>query len=131
MVRSIFAVVVGMLVATTVMLGLEFVAAWLVPLPAGELGDEADLAARVAAAPLGKLAWVLAGWLVAAFAGGWVAARLSRVHRRPAALAVGALIVLGVAINVWLLPHPLWMILAGLAAPLPLAWLGGRLATRP
>lgn len=131
MVRSIFAVVIGMLVATTVMLGLEFVAAWLVPLPAGELGDEADLAARVAAAPLGKLAWVLAGWLVAAFAGGWVAARLSRVHRRPAALAVGALIVLGVAINVWLLPHPLWMILAGLAAPLPLAWLGGRLATRP
>lgn len=130
MIRTMLSVMLGMLVAMTVMLGLEFVGAWLYPLPLGQIGDEADLARVMANAPAGKLAWVLVGWLVAALCGGWVAARVARRWRIGAALSVGALLVLGVAINAWLLPHPLWMLLPGLAGPLPVAWCGGRLAMR-
>ena len=130
MIRTMFSVMLGMLVALMTMLGLEFVGTWMFPMPAGQLNNEADLAAIVASAPTGKLVWVLAGWLVAAFCGGWVAARLSRVHRMGAAIAVGVLIVLGVIANAWMLPHPLWMTLLGVIGPVPLAWCGGRLVLR-
>ena len=130
MIRTMFSVMLGMVVAMMVMLGLEFVGAWLVPMPTGQLGNEADLAEIVANAPTAKLVWVLAGWLLAALCGGWVAARLARVRRMGAAIAVGVLILLGVVLNAWMLPHPLWMLLAGLVGPIPLAWAGGRLALR-
>lgn len=130
MIRTMFSVMLGMLVAMMVMLGLEFVGAWLVPMPTGQLGNEADLAEIVANAPIAKLVWVLAGWLLAALCGGWVAARLARVRRMGAAIAVGVLILLGVVLNAWMLPHPLWMLLIGVIAPVPLAWSGGRLAVR-
>ncbi|MCD9029216.1 hypothetical protein LDO26_13515 [Luteimonas sp. BDR2-5] len=130
MIRTIFSVMAGMLVAMMLMLGLEFLGSWLFPLPGGQLTSEADLAEIVANASTGKLAWVLLGWLVAAFGGGWVAAKLARVHRVGAAVAVGVLIVLGVLLNAWLLPHPLWMSLLGVLGPVPLAWTGGRLVAR-
>ncbi len=130
MIRTMFSVMLGMVVAMMVMLGLEFLGTWLVPMPVGPLDDEADLAVIVANAPTAKLAWVLAGWLVAAVCGGWVAARLARVHRMGAAITVGVLIVLGVIANAWMLPHPLWMTLLGVIGPIPLAWCGGRLVLR-
>lgn len=130
MIRTMLSVMLGMLVAMTMMLGLEFLGAWLFPLPVGRISDEADLARVMASAPAAKLAWVLLGWLLAAVCGGWVAARVARRWRIGAALSVGGLLVLGVALNAWLLPHPLWMLLPGLAGPIPLAWWGGRLAMR-
>ena len=130
LIRTRFSVMLGRVVARMVMLGLEFVGAWMVPMPTGPLADETDLAQIVANAPTGKLVWVLSGWLLAAVCGGWVAARLARVHRMGAAIAVGVLMVLGVVLNVWMLPHPLWMILLGVIGPIPLAWSGGRLALR-
>ena len=130
MIRTMFSMMLGMLVALMVMLGLEFVGSWMFPMPAGQLPGGADLAEIIANAPAGKLVWVLAGWLLAAFCGAWVAARLARVHRTGAAIAIGLLLVLGVLLNAWMLPHPLWMTLLGVIGPVPLAWCGGRLALR-
>ncbi|RPD88255.1 hypothetical protein [Luteimonas sp. 100069] len=128
MIRTMFSVMLGMLVAMMVMLGLEFVGTRMFPMPAGQLAEDADLATIVANAPTGKLVWVLLGWLIAAVCGGWVAARFARARRMAAAIAVGLLLVLGVLLNAWMLPHPLWMTLPGLIGPVPLAWCGGRLA---
>lgn len=38
--------------------------------------------------------------------------------------------VVGVAATVAAIPHPGWMVAAGLLLPLPLAWLAARLAER-
>lgn len=130
MIRTMFSVVLGMLVAMMVMLGLEFVGTWMFPMPAGHVTGDADLAEIVANAPTGKLVWVLLGWLLGAVCGGWVAARLARTARMGAAIAIGVLLVLGVVINAWMLPHPLWMPLLGVIGPVPLAMCGGRLALR-
>lgn len=129
--RTFFAVLAGLLAAIAVMLAMEALAMRLFPPPGSSIASEADLARLLAAAPPAKLAWVLAGWCLAALAGGWVAARLARRHAPGAALAVGALIVAGVALNVLTLPHPWWAVVAGLLLPLPLAWCGARLRGRP
>ena len=132
MVRTVVAVLLGLVVALATMLLLEFIGMSLFPLPPGiDLENEQDLARLVESASAGKLLWVLAGWALAAFAGGWVAATISRRHPRGAALAVAALIVAGVALNAAMLPHPAWMTLAGVLLPLPVAWLAARLAARP
>ena len=130
MIRSTLAVLLGLVVALATMLLLEYLGMSLFPLPPGlDLDSEDDLARLVASATTGKKLWVLMGWTVAAFVGGWVAARTGRRHRTGAAIAVGLLIVAGVALNAALLPHPAWMIVAGLLLPLPAAWLASRLAT--
>ncbi|WP_407351072.1 hypothetical protein [Luteimonas sp. R10] len=131
MLRTFGAVLLGLLVGVATMLALEYAGMALFPPPAGlDLQDEADLARLIASASTGKLLWVLGSWCLAGFAGAWVAARLALAHRLLAGLAVGGLIVAGVALNVAVLPHPLWMTLAGLLLPIPLAWLAARLAAR-
>lgn len=129
MIRSTLAVLLGLVVALATMLLLEYLGMSLFPLPPGiDLDNEDDLARLVASATTGKKLWVLMGWTVAAFAGGWVAARTSRLHRIGAASAVGLLIVAGVMLNAAMLPHPVWMTIVGVLLPVPVAWLAARLA---
>ncbi|PJJ97191.1 hypothetical protein CO641_09240 [Lysobacteraceae bacterium NML91-0213] len=132
MIRTLLAILAGLVVAIALMLAIEALAASLFPLPLdARIAGEEDLARLVAQAPPGKLALVLLGWCLAALTGGWVAARLSVARTGMAALAVGALIVGGVILNVMALPHPAWVIAGGLLLPVPLAWAGGLLARRP
>jgi hypothetical protein len=61
---------------------------------------------------------------LSALAGGYVAARISR--RSWAAWAIAGLVVTGAVLSLFQFPHPLWMQIASVAAPL----LGGALAAR-
>jgi len=130
MIRSTLAVLLGLVIALATMLLLEYLGMSLFPLPLGiDLDNEDDLARLVASATTGKKLWVLMGWTAAAFAGGWVAARTSRLHRIGAALGVGLLIVAGVVLNAAMLPHPAWMTVVGVLLPVPVAWFAARLAS--
>lgn len=131
MARTILAVLVGMLAAMATMQLFEFGSARLHPFaPGADPNDMAAWAAHVAGAPFAALALVVAGWTVGGYAGGLVAALISRRHRRGAALTVGALIVCAViAVNA-MFAHPLWMLIAGLLLPLPASWLGARTIAR-
>ena len=90
--------------------------------------DPASVAAFVATLPASALLLVLSGWVLGALVGGYVAARIARKPRP--ALVVGIVIEIGVIANAVMIPHPLWMTIAGVLLPVPAAWLGARLATR-
>lgn len=125
--RTILAVLAGVVCAWVVIMLCEFAGARLHPPPAGlDLRDPEQLAAFIAAAPASAMALVLGGWALGAFVGGWVAAKLSRLHRRGAALAVGAVVLAGVIANAMMIPHPAWFTVLGVLLPLPAAWLGSR-----
>lgn len=130
LIRTMFSTMLGMLVATMVALGLEFVGKRVFPLPAGSLAADAAPADLIAAAPIGMLLFVVAGRLCGALCGAWVASRLASRHSMTAAMTVGALVLLSCVLDAWMLPQPLWMLLMGVVAPLPLAWCGGQLACR-
>ena len=132
MLRTLLAVVAGVITAMLLMFALEAVGLMLFPPPAGlQINNEADLALLLEMSSTGKKLWVVSGWALASLAGGWVAARISRRHPRGAAVAVGTLIVVGVVMNAMAIPHPLWMNALGVLLPLPMALLGARLARRP
>jgi len=127
--RTIAGVVVGVVVAWLTIMLAEFASAPLHPMPAGlDMRDPESVAAFVATLPASALLLVLSGWVLGGLVGGYVAASISRKPR--AALTVGIVIVLGVIANAVMIPHPMWMTIAGVLLPVPAAWLGAKLATR-
>lgn len=127
--RTILGVVVGVVVAWLSISLCEFSSLFLHRPPAGlDLRDPQALAAHIQAAPAAAMALVVAGWTLGAFLGAWVAARIAR-HKLGAALAIGALVLVGVIANSAMIPHPSWVTIAGIVLPIPMAWLGARLAT--
>lgn len=127
--RLILGILAGLVVAWLAIALCEFASVFLHrPPPGVDLRDPQALAAHIDAAPPHALLLVVLGWSLAAFLGGWVAARIAR-HRRVAALIVGAFVVLIVIAKNVVAPHPQWMAIAGVVLPLPLSWLGARMAT--
>jgi len=94
--------------------------------PGIDFHDPTQVAAHVAKLPAAAFVIVLAAWTIGSFAGGWVAAAISRHWPRACALCVAAFMLAGVAYNVIVLPHPLWMSVLGLLLPIPAALLGAR-----
>lgn len=126
--RLILGILAGLVVAWLSIALCEFASVFLHrPPPGVDLRDPRALAAHIDAAPVQAMLLVVIGWSLAAFLGGWVAARIAR--RRVAALVVGAFVVLGVIANNMMIPHPQWMTITGVVLPIPLAWLAARLAT--
>ncbi|GAA5011417.1 hypothetical protein FNZ56_00570 [Pseudoluteimonas lycopersici] len=123
MLRSILAVLAGLVVAWITVSLFEFASMHAFPPPPGvDVRDPQQLAALIAQMPVGALALVLAGWVVGALDGGLVAASISK--RRVPAIVVGMLVMLGAFLMVAMVPHPMWMSIAGVLLPLPAALFG-------
>ena len=117
MLRTVLGIVAGVLLAFAALIGLEMAGHAAMPPPAGlDLTNPEDLKQMVAAAPLAAKAWVVFGWFVAPLAGGWLARRLS--GKGWAGWIIAGLILLGGIANILMIPHPLWMQIAAVAAPL-------------
>ncbi len=127
MVRQILAVLVGILACGLVVGLVETLNLRLYPAPPGiDFHDPTQVAAHVAKLPAAAFAIVLAAWALGSFAGGWMAGTISRHWPRACAVGVAAFMLAGVAYNVLVLPHPLWMNVLGLLLPIPAALLGAR-----
>ena len=110
MLRAIIGTVVGCVVAIAVITGVEMAGAALFP------QADADPKAMVAGMPMAAKLMVLAAWWLGTAVGGWVANRVGRATWP--ALAVGLAVAAAVVANVIMLPHPLWMQIAGVLGPL-------------
>jgi hypothetical protein len=91
--------------------------------------DREVMRAYMARQPASILVAMLAGWAVAAFAGSAIAARFGERGRWPG-WVVGSLFLLATASNFVMVPHPAWMVAAGLLAIVIAAWLGSRVGAR-
>ena len=68
---------------------------------------------------------------VGSMVGGAVAALVAVSHRMKLALGIGALHMVGGLVAAMMLPFPIWVVVVDLVAMyLPMAWLGGKLASR-
>ncbi len=133
--RSAGSVVAGFVVASVVMMIVEFVNGHLLYPDLGNAAaghaDREDLRALLAAAPVGAFLVVLVGWILGGFAGGFVAARLAGRSPSGHGLALGVLLTLAGVANNLMFPPPLWFWIAGLVALVPAACAGARLVRRP
>jgi len=131
-IRTILGILLGIVVTLVLITVCEAAGHCLWPPPGpGDVDfhnlDEARRALHVGRIPAGAMAAVVVGWVVGAFGGGWVAARVGR--RGAGAYVVGGLVILASLAMLLHLPHPVWMWVTALAG-LPLATcLAARLGT--
>ena len=130
MLRIILGLVCGVVIAMCLISGLEFIGSQVFPFPAGvDPYDRKALEAAVAQMPLAAELFLVVGWAVGAAIGGAAANLVAR--RRWPAWVVGALVALGSVANSFMIPQPLWLDIAGVAAPLLAAWLVSRVTGLP
>jgi hypothetical protein len=130
-IRSVLAIVAGVIVAGLFIVGIETIGQRLYPLPPGlDLKNPEALREMVRAMPLAAIGSVLLAWVVGALAGAWVAARIAMQWRIGHAGVIGAVVLAGAVANMLMIPHPAWM-WAGALVLIPLAaYVGGRWAAR-
>lgn len=115
--RYALAVIAGAVVAFAVITAVEAVSHLLFPPPAGlDFGDPEQVHAYMQTVPSAALLLVLAAWLLATFAGGWVACKIAGRHPRVFAGIIGGLILAGTLMNLVMIPHPVWFAVLGIVA---------------
>ena len=131
-IRALLGVLAGLAAMFVVITAIEYVAHQMFPPPPGlDPRNPADLATVLASQPVAGLAMVVLAWVCGAFAGGWLAARISSVWPRAAAITIALVVMSGVVGMIVQLPaHPTWMSVLGLLLPIPAALLAALLARR-
>lgn len=123
MIRTLAGLAAGLVVAIVTIIALESVGNQFFPPPAGY-----DMTiASAESLPFETLVWPVVGWFLGALAGGWVGLRVAA--ERWAGWAIAACVLAATILNLALIAHPLWMIVAGVVAPLLGGWVAQRLPT--
>ncbi len=125
MLRTIGGIIAGIAIGLAAIMAVQFVGQQIYPTGNVDLRDREAMAALIASLPARALMFVVLAWFLGAFVGGAVAARIS--GHRWAAWAIGGLIALTGVANVLMYPHPLWMQIAAVVAPLLGAVIAGHM----
>jgi hypothetical protein len=123
--RKVVGVIGGLVVAAVVVGVVEAIGHRLYPLPAGmNLTDPDDVRSMIQVMSPQAKSVVLGAWFLGAFIGGWVAMTIARW--RPAPWIVAGFILFGGIWSMVMIPHPIWMMAAGVVLPLLAALLVSR-----
>lgn len=125
MIRSALALLAGVVLAALTVMLMDTLVGSIYPLPPGtDPGNPESLRQAVASMPSSALVLLLAGWVLAAAVGSYVAARLATQARRMHGIIAALFVLVATIANMANIPHPVWMWpaaivlipLAGLAA---------------
>lgn len=129
--RGVVAVILGLLLAFAITFAVEAVNARIYPPPPGvDLANPESVKAMMAVMPRAALIVVLVGWLVSVLAGTALAAWIARPAGWPP-LTVGILLLAAAVMNMYVIPHPAWFWVVGVAIYPVATWLGARLGGTP
>ncbi|HMB55668.1 MAG TPA: hypothetical protein VKM35_00490 [Arenimonas sp.] len=131
MIRSLFAIIAGLIAGILATTFTEIAATKVFAIPPGvDFHDPAQLRALIESMPMSAKGLIVFGWCLGAFLGAGVAVRLASQHRLFVAMAIGIAVAAGTIGNSWG-THPFWMIATGTLGPLGLAYLAYRTAPKP
>ena len=128
MLRNIIAVLVGLVVGSTVNMALIMLnAEMLFPMPPGtDMADPVQMNAYVATLPTAAFFVVMLAHLGQSFVGGWVAARIGASRPMVLAMIIGVLSLAGGVMSMMSIRGPAWFAIE-LPLYLVVAWLAGRI----
>src|SRR5687767_6100701 len=130
--RNILAVIAGVIVGSVVNMGLVLVGPHVIPAPEGvNVMDAESVKANVHLFQPKHFVFPFLAHALGTLAGALVAAFIAVSHKMKFALGLGAWFLIGGIVASLMIPAPTWFIALDLiAAYIPMAWLGGLLATR-
>jgi hypothetical protein len=125
--RTMSAIIAGMIVALVLVVAVELISAVVHPVPPDFKGTKEEMCLHVARYPAWVLALVVPAWGATAFASTWIAGRVGNLA---SALFIGLLLIVAVAFNLSMLPYPAWFKIAILLVIPAAVLLAGRLSIR-
>ena len=128
MLRVVLGIVAGIAVAMGCIFVVEAIGHQLYPPPIGAVMSTPDAVADyIASAPTMALVFPPLGWLLGAAIGGGAA---RYIGRKPwAGWVIAGVVLAGGIINLFLIPAPIWMQIAAVAAPLLGGWVAAKIPT--
>jgi len=128
-VRSILAVIAGMLIAFVLIAVVQLIGMRVYPPPPGmDPTDIESMKAMRTQVPLGALLFVLLSYTVGSVAGGWLAALIGPAAKMTHAMTVAALLFGAGLMNLMTIPHPAWFWVASSLVYWLGAWSGAQAA---
>ena len=123
--RNIGAGIAGVLVAMLSVWLVQKIGHAVYPVPAGMDPNDMDaMKAYVAELPTGALLFVIASYFIGTTAGTCAACAIGTMLPRIFAILIGCLMLVATTMNVMMIPHPTWFIVAAVIAIVVGAWLG-------
>jgi hypothetical protein len=129
--KQILAVLLGVISGSLVVVAGDALAQWMYPID--ETWDKSDpntLLRYMEQVDGSALVIMTVGWLLSAFTGGFFAGYISPKQAARVSVVAGFVLFLGAAVNLYLIPHPVWMTLTAVIGYLPSARIGGQVALR-
>lgn len=125
MARDILAVLVGVVIGVLSIGIFESVIHQMFPVPqeVTQAIENQDSLSAMVNMPAELLLWILAAYALGSFIGGFSASLVGK--RLMVSLVAGMILMLGGAINVFMIPHPFWFILSSLSVYVPAGLIGG------
>jgi hypothetical protein len=129
-IRNILAVIAGIVVGSTVNMGLVTIGPAVIPTPEGtDVTSMEGLKASMHLFGPQNFIFPFLAHALGTLAGAWLAALIASSHKLKFALAIGVFFLIGGIVNVLMLPSPVWFTILDLVvAYIPMGWLGGKLA---
>jgi len=131
-IRSALVLLGGVIAAVFVVILGDTLVGNLYSLPAGtDSSNPESLRQAVAALPVAAFVILVAGWVVAAGVGSYLAARLATHARVIHGMIVALFVLVATVANLAKIPHPLWLWPATIILIPAAGWAAARLVVRP
>lgn len=129
MIRKIAGMAFGALIAITLIIVVQMIGHAVYPPPPGiDFGDPAAIATLMFEVPAGALLFVILSYIIGTFGGGMLAALVARETPMLFAAIVGALVLVGTVMNIFVIPHPTWFAVTAIVGIVATVLITGRLA---
>jgi hypothetical protein len=123
--RTLSAFVLALVASLGLIIGVEILSNVVHPFPSDFKGTQEEICIHVEKYPNWILAGVVVAWGFTAAAGTWISQRIGNVY---SSTALGILLIAGVALNISMLPYPIWFkVISVIAIPVAAVY-GARLA---
>lgn len=129
--KKILAVIAGTFIGWTIVFTGEMIAHLMHAPPAGfDFNDQEAVKQLMASMPASAFLFLVFVWGLSSFGGGLLTALIVKDDWKKLALITGSILLLGAIINMFMVPHPLWVNVLTILIYIPAAYFGGKLAGR-
>ncbi|MEE9430721.1 MAG: hypothetical protein V3V16_06745 [Melioribacteraceae bacterium] len=129
--KNILAIIAGWLVGSVINLSLIKLGHLLLPIEGVDPNDMEALAAVMPTLEFKYFIFPFLAHAIGTLIGAIVAGLIAINHKMKFALGIGAIFLMGGILVSFMLPAPTWFVIVDLVlAYIPMAWIGGKLATR-
>ena len=132
MIRSALALLAGVVAAVLVVTVMDAVAGSIYALPAGtDPNNKEGMRQAVSGMPAAAFLLLVAGWVLAAAVGSYLAARLATHAAASHGLIVALFVLVATVSNLAKIPHPMWLWPATIILIPAAGWAAAKLVARP